>query len=117
MRVLIVDDQDEVATSLADGLGMRGYETVVAHDAPTALLACTSFKPDVALLDIALPVIDGYELGNRLRRCGVSRLVAVTGTAHAERSREAGFQAHLDKPVTIDGLDRVLRTLGESQDA
>ena len=79
---------------------------------------CEKFRPDVALLDIGLPVMDGYELANRLRDLpGLTgmRLVAVTGygqeTDH-QRSRAAGFDRHLVKPVDLDGLERLLRDLG-----
>jgi DNA-binding response OmpR family regulator len=111
VRVLIVDDHSDFAASLQQGLELLGHRTEIAHDAPTALLACHSFAPEVALLDIMLPVIDGYDLGSRLRERGVRFLIAVTGTAHPDRSHEAGFDAHFTKPLALDELDRVLRGL------
>ena len=109
MRVLIVDDHSDFAASLQQGLELLGHRTEIAHDAPTALLACHSFAPEVALLDIMLPVVDGYDLGSRLRERGVKFLVAVTGTAQPDRSHAAGFDAHFTKPLALDELDRVLR--------
>jgi CheY-like chemotaxis protein len=86
----------------------------VAHDGPSALDACAAFQPDVALLDIGLPVMDGYELAQRLRetKAGASvRLVAVTGygqeTVH-ERSAQAGFSKHLVKPLDLSLLESAI---------
>jgi CheY-like chemotaxis protein len=110
-RVLIVDDHTDSALMIMRGLAALGYTVEIAHDAPTALLAARSFAPDVVLLDIMLPVIDGYELGNRLRERGVQHLVAVTGLADAERSQLAGFDAHFVKPIDLFELERVLRGL------
>ena len=67
-RILIVDDNEDGAEMLADALSGKGYDTRVAHDAPTALRVATEFSPDVAFLDIGLPVMDGYELAAHLRR-------------------------------------------------
>jgi CheY-like chemotaxis protein len=111
VRVLIVDDHSDFAQSLKEGLALRGHATEVAHDAPTALLACQSFAPEVCLLDIGLPVVDGYDLASRLRERGVRHLIAVTGTAKPDRSHAEGFAAHFGKPLELDELDRVLRTL------
>lgn len=111
VRVLIIDDHHDFARSLQQGLELLGHRTEVAHDAPTALLACQTFEPEVALVDIMLPVVDGYDLGARLRERGVRRLIAVTGTAHSERTIAAGFDAHFGKPLALDELDRTLRAL------
>lgn len=111
MRVLIVDDHNDFAQSLQQGLELLGHRTEIAHDAPTALLAAQSFAPEVALVDIMLPVVDGYDLGSRLRERGVRHLIAVTGTAKPELSTAAGFDAHFGKPLQLDELDRVLRAL------
>ena len=110
VRVLVVDDNEDAAMLLSDILGMKGHEVVVAHDGAAALAACASFRPDVALLDIGLPGMDGYELARRLRaRYGRSsvRLIAVTGYAEPTdrlRSEAAGFDEHFAKPVDIDRL-------------
>ena len=65
----IVDDSVDGAEMLAAALNAKGYDTRVAHDAPVALQLAEDFRPDVALLDIGLPVMDGYELAARLRDC------------------------------------------------
>jgi CheY-like chemotaxis protein len=116
-RVLIVDDNRDAAVVLEEALGELGHVTRAAFDAPSALCMARDFGPEVALLDIGLPVMDGYELGRRLRDLpGMSgiRLVAVTGygqDADRARSRDAGFYEHLVKPID---LDQVTRALGAS---
>jgi signal transduction histidine kinase len=109
-RILIVDDNEDAAWLLAETLTHVGHQVRVAHDAPTALQAAVEHQPELALLDIGLPVMNGYELAMHLRaepRIGAVRLIALTGYGqpgdHA-RSREAGFAAHLTKPVLIDVL-------------
>ncbi len=109
-RVLVVDDNSDAAETLADILRALGHTTSVAHDGPTALAAAAVFKPHVALLDIGLPVMDGYELARRLREqpdLGKTRLFAVTGygqESDREQSRAAGFQEHLVKPIDLAEL-------------
>jgi signal transduction histidine kinase len=114
-KVLIVDDNVDAAELLAEALRQSGYETRVAHDGPTALDLARSFGPAVALLDIGLPVMDGYELGAKLRdEVGGSRavtLIAVTGYGQdldRQRSSAAGFLAHLVKPIDLDALGQLL---------
>ena len=105
---------------LVDALASKGYPTRHAHDGPTAIRVCQEFKPHVALLDIGLPVMDGYELADRLRQLAgmeTLRLYAVTGYAQQsdrERSRVAGFDRHFVKPLDVDVLDSVLRESSES---
>src|SRR6202035_1696475 len=105
VRVLIVDDNVDAAESLAMLLRLWGHEVAVAHDGPGALRAAETQPPEVALLDIGLPGMDGYELARRLRpQPGLERtvLVALTGWGQEEdrrRSQEAGFDHHLVKPV------------------
>jgi signal transduction histidine kinase len=114
-RILIVDDNRDAAELLAEMLQALGHDTAVAHDGPEALRVASGFKPAIALLDIGLPVMDGYELARRLRidpALGGLRLVAITGYGQSEdrrRSEEAGFDAHLVKPVRLDDITRVLR--------
>ena len=104
-RVLIVDDNEDAATMLAESMTLYGYETRVAIDPPTALAVAPGFAPDIALLDIGLPGMDGYELARELRQMpelAEMRLIAVTGygqQSDRERSRAHGFEAHLIKPV------------------
>ena len=108
LRVLVVDDNIDAAELLAEALQAAGHATRVAHDAPQALAAARSFAPQVAVLDIGLPVMDGYELAARLRAEGLApRLMAVTGYGQEtdrERSRAAGFERHLVKPIDLDEL-------------
>lgn len=109
-RVLVVDDNVDAADSLGAALELSGHETHVTYDAPTALVAAERFRPEVALLDLGLPGIDGFELAMRLRGTpSFARLfiVAVSGYGQAsdrERTRAAGFDAHFTKPVALDAL-------------
>jgi CheY-like chemotaxis protein len=109
-RVMVVDDNDHLAASLADVLQDKGHQVAVFGNAVTALDRLEDFRPDVALLDIGLPVIDGYDLAREIRaRLGDATpfLVAFTGYAQpgdAQRSRDAGFDSHFVKPVNLDQL-------------
>lgn len=113
-RVLIVDDNADAANSLAFLLNMQGHEAEAVYGGKDALKRIESFRPDVGLLDIGLPEMDGYELARRLRSMsqldGI-RLVAVSGYGQAEdlqRTRAAGFDDHLVKPVDLPSLERAL---------
>jgi CheY-like chemotaxis protein len=114
LRVLVVDDNEDAATLLSEVLRLEGHEVQVAHDGPGALEARTSFVPDVALLDIGLPVMDGYELAEHLRARYPSsdlRLIAITGYGEQRdriRSRAAGFDDHLVKPVDVERIRGML---------
>jgi CheY-like chemotaxis protein len=114
-RILIVDDNRDAAETLAEALLTLGFEARTALDGPAALEVAASFRPDIAVLDIGLPVMDGHELARQLRvmlgRAVV--LVALTGYGQDRdraRSRSAGFDEHLVKPVEIQALLRVART-------
>jgi CheY-like chemotaxis protein len=110
MRVLVVDDNVDAAQTLHEFLAALGHRSAIAHDGIAALEVASVFHPDVAVLDIGLPVMDGYELARRLRElagCGQLRLIAVTGygqDSDRARSREAGFDHHLVKPIAFDAL-------------
>jgi CheY-like chemotaxis protein/two-component sensor histidine kinase len=110
LRVLVVDDNLDAAEMLAEWLSAVGHSVRVAADGPTALEIAADFKPDVALLDIGLPVMDGYEVARRLREqpgCAKMRLIALTGYGQEsdhDRSRRAGFEDHLVKPVDLDAI-------------
>jgi signal transduction histidine kinase len=116
-RVLIVDDNIDAADLLADWFGAKGEETRVAYDGPEALAIARDFRPQVALIDIGLPAMDGYEVARRLRADRELRtmcLVAVTGygqRSDRERSAASGFDAHLVKPLDLLGLESLLRKL------
>lgn len=111
-RVLVVDDNVDAAEMLAELLRASGYTTSIAHDGPVALELARTFRPDIALIDIGLPVMDGYELARRLRgMLDRARLIAVTGYGQQgdrDRSHDAGFDAHLVKPVSLDVLHAAL---------
>ena len=104
-RTLIVDDNRDSAASLAMLLEMSGHTTQLAYDGWEAVKLAMTFKPDVVLLDLSLPQLDGFEAARRIRREPWGRdmiLVALTGWGQneaRERSRAAGFDAHLVKPV------------------
>jgi signal transduction histidine kinase len=112
VRVLLVDDNIDAAESMGEMLRARAFDVRVAHDGPTALRAVGEFRPDVALLDIGLPAMDGHELGEQLaKRVPGIRLIAVTGyalPADLARSRTVGFERHLAKPVDWSALQRAL---------
>jgi PAS domain S-box-containing protein len=114
VRILVVDDNTDAADVLADVLRAAGHEVAVAYDGPHALGLARTFQPNAALLDIGLPVLDGYELAERLRELLAGRalrLVAVTGYGQEtdkDRSRAAGFDAHLVKPIDVRSLVALL---------
>jgi CheY-like chemotaxis protein len=119
-RILLVDDNEDAAELLGEFLRSLGHVTRIAHDGPAALRVVEGFPPDLALLDIGLPVMDGYELARRLRELPALakvRLIAVTGYGQETdrlRSREAGFDAHLVKPVRLETLESLLHGLLEA---
>ncbi len=116
-RVLVVDDNRDAAEGLGELLTDLGYITKISYDGPSALAAAPEFTPQVALVDIGLPVMDGYEVARRLRSLpglGELRLVAVTGygqPSDRERSQAAGFDEHLVKPVDHAVIEPVLERL------
>jgi len=112
-RILIVDDNADAANSLSELLKMDGHTTQPVFSAEDALSNAESFAPDVVLLDIGLPRIDGYEVARRLRLISLTgpTLVALTGYGQAEdreRAEAAGFDAHLVKPVDLAALTKLL---------
>jgi len=119
VRVLLVDDNADAAEVLAEALRSFGYTPSVAHDGPTALQAAARIDPTVAIVDIGLPVMDGYELARHLRHQHPQvRLVALTGYGQpTDRAlaREAGFDEHLVKPVELARLGQALDALTSSR--
>ncbi len=117
LRVLVVDDNIDAAQTLGELLEVLGHETVVVHDAAAALDAVRAFTPELAFLDIGLPVVDGYELAARLRalpQLARTPLIAITGygqLADRQRTGEAGFEEHLVKPLSVEALRGVLTKL------
>ena len=112
-RILVVDDNVDSADTKAEILKLWGHEVETAHDGPGALEAARAHRPDAILLDLGLPVMDGYETARLIRKEGLAKLlVAVTGFGAAEdrrRAAEAGFDTHLVKPVSPEALRLVLR--------
>ncbi|MEX2157745.1 MAG: ATP-binding protein [Gemmatimonadales bacterium] len=114
IRILLVDDHHDSADSLATLLRLLGHDVRVAYDGPAGLEAAAAFRPEVVLLDIGLPGMDGNEVARRLRREPDSErilLVALTGYGRTEdrrRSRDAGFDSHLIKPVDLNALNALL---------
>ncbi|MBV9316200.1 MAG: PAS domain S-box protein, partial [Gammaproteobacteria bacterium] len=113
-RVLVVDDNADAANSLAVLLQLQGHETHAVYSGHEALECIESFRPHVALIDIGLPKMNGYELAQRLRSgAGPAqlRLVAITGYGQAHdraRGQSAGFDTHLVKPVDLPALERAI---------
>ena len=115
-RILLVDDNEDAAELLAEVLIAAGHEVLVAHDGPQALTALRKFSPDIALLDIGLPVMDGYELATKLRERvqPPPRIIAITGYGQEQdrdRGRRAGFDAYCVKPVLPDKMLSVIDEL------
>ena len=123
LAVLVVDDNADAAGMLGEYVGALGYRVAVALDGPAALRAADLHQPSIALLDLGLPVMDGFELARRLRASemhGSVKLVAITGygqEADRRRSRDAGFDAHLVKPVDMDQLEDLLSKLSAEERA
>jgi len=116
-RVLVVDDNRDAADTLAELLRMLGNEVLVAHDGTGALACAPQFKPDVVLLDIGLPDLNGYEVARQLRHVAgmrQPRLIALTGWGQYEdkrRAADAGFDDHWTKPVDPARLQELSRNL------
>jgi CheY-like chemotaxis protein len=115
-RILVVDDNVDSAESMAMMLKLSGHDVAMAHDGLEAVNLAQEFQPDLALLDLGMPKLDGYEAARSIRRQPWGQgimLVALTGWGQAEdkrRSREAGFDAHLVKPVDFDALEKLVAT-------
>lgn len=111
-RVLIADDNRDAAASLSAWLSIVGHETRVAHDGEEAVALARDFAPDVAILDIGMPRLNGYDAAEAIRRQGRRiRLIALSGWGRDEdkrKSREAGFDCHLVKPVVASDLMQAL---------
>ena len=115
-RVLVVDDNIDAAQSLAMLVEISGHETQVAYDGPSALKTALTWQPDVVLLDIGLPGLNGYEVAMRIRQESKRKdivLVALTGygqESDRKRSQDAGFDHHLVKPADFDEVEKILTT-------
>jgi signal transduction histidine kinase len=115
LAILVVDDNEDAARALGEGLELLGHTVKVVFSAPEALAVAPQFQPQVGLLDIGLPGMDGYELALRLREqpgAAALRLFAVTGygqDADRQQARDAGFEHHITKPVDLCRLDELLQ--------
>jgi PAS domain S-box-containing protein len=114
-RVLVVDDNADIAESLGAVLEALGCDAHVALDGPSAIAATATFDAELALIDIGLPVMDGYAVARHLRHSPATaamRLVAVTGcgqASDAQQALDAGFDEHIVKPLELDRLRDILR--------
>jgi CheY-like chemotaxis protein len=107
-RILVVDDDVDSADVVAQALEIHGHETRVAYEPLSALTVAAEFRPQVAILDVNLPTMDGHELGEALRKdlpgCKFIALTADATTLNYLRSQWVGFHDHLTKPVALDEL-------------
>jgi len=111
-RILVVDDNEDAADLLREILACLGHDVQVANDGLTALKLAESFHPDIALLDIGMPGMNGRELAARLREhrgeASQLRLIAVTGYAAEVLSPDDGFETHLVKPFDLTELQQLI---------
>jgi CheY-like chemotaxis protein len=119
LRVLFVDDNVDAAEMSAEALGLLGHEAQAAHSGAEALALAERATFDVAVVDIGLPDMDGYQLGRLLKqRYPAMSVIALTGYAqaeHRERSRKAGFAGHLVKPIELAVLAQMLADVANGQ--
>lgn len=114
-RILIADDNHDAADSLSMLFKLSGHDVFVAHTGAQALVAADQYRPDVALIDIGMPEMDGYEVARRIREEAWGAqimLIAVTGWGEAEDKRlalAAGFDRHMTKPIDPEELERLLQ--------
>jgi two-component system, sensor histidine kinase len=119
-RVLVVDDNRDAAVTLGELLGFLGAEVLVVHDGPAAIAAVSSYRPNVVLLDIGMPGMDGYEVARRIREQPEGRslmLIALTGWGQEEDRRlasQAGFDHHLLKPADVSALKSLFMSIETS---
>jgi CheY-like chemotaxis protein len=119
-KILVVDDNHDSALSMSMMLSIMGHDTRTAHDGETAVATAQTFLPDVVLLDIGLPKLNGYEVAQRIREQSwgaAMYLIAVTGWGQDEdrqRSSEVGLNLHMVKPVEPAALEKLLAGLRSS---
>ena len=116
--MLVVDDNYDMAAGLAKLLRLLGHDVQTAADGPTAIDMALPFRPEIVLLDIGLPGMDGYEVMRRLRKddcCRDSLFIAITGYGQEEdlrKAKEAGFDHHMVKPIDYQALMTVIAQSG-----
>jgi CheY-like chemotaxis protein/anti-sigma regulatory factor (Ser/Thr protein kinase) len=114
LRIAVIEDNADVRGTLRELLELYGHDVVEAEDGLAGVQLVLAHRPDVALVDIGLPGLDGYEVAERVRGGSPTHLVALTGyggTEDRNRAVSAGFEAHLVKPVDLDALSRVLASI------
>jgi len=117
LKILVVDDNMDSASSLGELLDLWGHQTKVMHNGPDAIRAALGIQPDVVLLDIGLPGMNGYEVARRMRTEAAldgAALIAITGYGMEEdrrRTAQAGFQNHFTKPIDLNALQKLLQQL------
>jgi len=118
-RILVVDDSEVLAKTMMWMLEMLGHKVQIATDGPTAIEAAKSFDPEIIILDIGIPEMNGYETCQAMQQYPILQnaiFVAHTGWGqkeHRERSKEAGFDYHLVKPVNFEALKSIISTLSK----
>ena len=123
LRVVIVDDNHDSADSLAMLMQLTGNKTYMAHDGVEAVEAVEKYRPEVLLLDIGLPGLDGHEVCRRVRQQPWGKdiiVIALTGWGQEDdrrKSEEAGFDGHLVKPVDFEQLSQALREMQKVDDS
>lgn len=114
LRILVVEDDPESLQMMGALLGLWGYEPRLVPAGPAALEAVETEMPDIVLLDLGLPGMDGFEVARRLRRhpggsdVFIAAVTAYRGEEHQRQAREAGFDRYLMKPVDIETLRQLL---------
>jgi len=115
LRIVVVEDNDDIRSTVVELIRKLGHDVWIASDGPSGIDIIERARPDIALVDIGLPGLDGYELARRISACPAleaTRLVAMTGYGQPEdrrRAIEAGFQAHLVKPVSLEDFRQLTR--------
>jgi len=110
LKILVIEDNEDAANSLAELLKMEGHRVCVAIDGQSGIAKAREFRPEAVLCDIGLPDVDGYEIARTLRADGKfrsTRLIALSGYAQPEdrqRAMAAGFDDHIPKPPSLDAL-------------
>lgn len=116
-QILVVDDNRDAADSLAQLFGVMGAKVSVAYGAQEALIAMTTARPKIAVIDISMPLMNGYELAAQIRACDTFEgviLIALTGWSQApatDHTPTTGFDHHLTKPADVQQLARLLESI------
>jgi CheY-like chemotaxis protein len=115
LRVLVADDNRDAADTLARLLAFHGHEVRVAYDGASALELAREYRPRVAILDIGMPLVNGYDAAQRLRAAHGTAITLIAATGWGQesdrrRAADAGFDHHLTKPLDPEALNEILRS-------